>query len=158
MSIKDDPKGYIIRKTRVSSGGCWEWQGCLNYNGYGVVGRNNYTVKTRAHQIAYIAYKGEYDKRLLICHTCNNSKCCNPEHLYAGTLKQNMTDRDKSGTTAKGERHGRSKLLESQVKEILSLKGVLSERKLAVRYGVSNTAIGYILRHKNWSKLYATRN
>ena len=29
--------------------------------------------------------------RILLCHACNNEKCSNPNHLYWGTDKENIT-------------------------------------------------------------------
>ena len=29
--------------------------------------------------------------RILLCHACNNDKCSNPNHLYWGTDKENIT-------------------------------------------------------------------
>jgi hypothetical protein len=34
-------------------------------------------------------YKGGIPDGLMICHACNNPPCINPNHLYAGTGKDN---------------------------------------------------------------------
>lgn len=36
---------------------------------------------------------GEFDKRILVCHKCDNSSCVNPEHLYLGDHQTNANDR-----------------------------------------------------------------
>ncbi len=43
-------------------------------------------------------------------HTCHNSRCINPEHLYLGTQLQNMQDRKAAGDYADGERNYNAKL------------------------------------------------
>ena len=30
--------------------------------------------------------------KIHVCHACNNGRCCNPNHLYWGTAKENYAD------------------------------------------------------------------
>lgn len=43
----------------------------------------------------------------LVCHTCNNSSCVNPSHLYIGDPQTNSDDKWVDGTMCEGERNGR---------------------------------------------------
>ena len=36
----------------------------------------------------------------VICHSCDTPGCCNPEHLWKGTYKQNSQDMAKKGRHA----------------------------------------------------------
>jgi len=68
---------------------CWIWKG-LFVKGYGVL---FFKKNIKAHRFSYLIHKGELMKGLLICHTCDNPSCVNPEHLYQGTYQDNMDDK-----------------------------------------------------------------
>jgi hypothetical protein len=74
---------------------CWEWQGALTKRGYGKIKEG---IKTFAvHRVAYTLYIGVIPKDFNICHKCDNPKCINPDHLFAGTQADNMKDKVKKG-------------------------------------------------------------
>lgn len=86
---------------------CWPWKG-RSSNGYG--GLNFRKKQWRASRMAYLIANGDFDRTLLVCHTCDNPICVNPAHLWLGTHQQNMADRDAKGRTARGDRHGKRKM------------------------------------------------
>lgn len=71
--------------------GCWEWTGSTHKFGYGEF-RSGYTFY-RAHRYSYELHHGEIEEGLGINHKCDNPKCVNPDHLYAGTQQQNNADK-----------------------------------------------------------------
>lgn len=79
---------YVDKK---SENECWEWKASLMIRGnYGQFRHNNKTLKS--HRISYELSFGQIPNGKMICHKCGNSKCCNPNHLYAGTAKENWHD------------------------------------------------------------------
>lgn len=70
---------------------CIEWQAALNVGGYG---RFEYLGKSRiAHRwIFQQLNEVELKRKELVCHTCDNPRCVNPEHLFLGDNSANMRD------------------------------------------------------------------
>lgn len=73
---------------------CWEWNGFISAQGYGRIIVNN--VNRLAHRMMYLLYVSDPGK-LLVCHKCDNPKCVNPNHLFLGTMIDNINDRTKKG-------------------------------------------------------------
>lgn len=72
---------------------CWLWTASTT-KGYGSFKYKN--IRT-AHRFSFFVHKGEIENGKLICHTCDNPKCVNPDHLYAGTVFDNANDRKQRG-------------------------------------------------------------
>ena len=128
---------------------CWLWMGSLQGKGYGQFWTGEYG--TTAHRFSWQMVNGDIPKGHEICHTCDVRICMNPDHLFSGTRADNMKDCINKGRTAKGEKHGRSKLKRPQIEEIkqLSLDGK-SQREIAEVFNVTQPNIGCILREETW--------
>lgn len=86
------------RLVKKSDEECWEWSG-NQCNGYGRILIDGKSFP--AHAVVLYLETGNWpDNTQVVCHKCDNKKCCNPNHLYIGTQKQNTIDRSKSGLTA----------------------------------------------------------
>lgn len=85
--------------------GCWVYSGACDRRGYGRpgIGVGVYESghpKTRryyAHRRSYEIHNGPIPKGMLVLHKCDNPPCCNPEHLYLGTDKDNSHDCARKG-------------------------------------------------------------
>jgi len=61
--------------------------------GFFVAGR---TRTFLAHRISYFLEHGEQPGEAL-CHRCDNHACIRPDHLFSGTLRNNVADRIGAG-------------------------------------------------------------
>ena len=149
------PKGIYNRKSEIdrfwskvdkkNDNDCWNWLGSKDKDGYGwfSLKENHKTIFAHRYS-ALLKYTDLQDK--LVRHTCDNSKCVNPNHLILGTPKDNSNDMIERNRSLKGELNPNSKLTNIQVKEILELYeiekgsyGILV--RLAEKYNVSKQII-----------------
>lgn len=103
---------------------------------------------------------GEIPEGYVVMHTCDNTKCINPEHLRVGTQSDNIKDMHNKGRYKRrkpwprGENAGRAKLTEEQVREIKRrLRNGETTRALAKEYGVGKSTIGSISSGENWKHI-----
>jgi len=108
----DSDKDVIIARTVKTGKGCLEWQGATRKGkapkfGYGHMQTYRYGNKRQTeyvHRIAYQEFIGEIPNEMLVMHTCDNPKCCNPDHLKLGSQAENMKDcRDKGRLRPRGK-------------------------------------------------------
>lgn len=87
-----------------------------------------------AHRLIYKLVIGPIDSSSqFVNHRCGNAGCINPNHLYLGTLAQNVRD-------AKWHRDARRRLSIQQIQEIEVSTKVY--KKLAMEFGVHEQTIG----------------
>lgn len=75
-----------IEKDTVTK--CHNWNGPMSRDGYGVFAYQGKS--TSVHRFAYERRKGKIPKGLTIDHLCRNTRCCNPDHLEAVSVKENV--------------------------------------------------------------------
>ena len=149
FSVVDTPLNRALFWDRVAqtagTESCWPWLSWLKgqYGGWNIGTLSGNSI--RAHRVAFYFSTGiDPIGNLNVLHTCDNPRCCNPAHLYAGSHKQNMADRTARGrlTTLKGEYANRAKLTDEKVVEIREgYKGGGTLKGLAKLYGVDHKAI-----------------
>lgn len=73
-------------KVVISDNGCWVWNGTRTSQGYGVIrrgGKRN-SRELHAHRVAYEKINGPIVPKMYVLHSCLNSACVRPHHLFLG--------------------------------------------------------------------------
>lgn len=154
--MKRDAPLRFWAKVRKGAG-CWEWTGAKT-RGRGVFRFNGRL--TLASRVAWELSVGKIPAGLSVLHRCDNPSCVKPVpdrrfpdgHLFTGTQKVNMADCASKGRIAimRGVLNGKSKLTEGAVAEIRRSYPMTSQTALARKYGVTQSAISYVLSGKVW--------
>lgn len=150
---KTDTLKERFERAVIKKDGCWEWYGPMYVNGYGNITFQNKRIL--AHRVSYLLHKGAVEDHLLICHTCDNRVCTNPEHLFKGTHKDNLSDMAQKGRSSRGQKNGRSKLSDADVKiikKMIKSKKFL-HRDIANKFSVCRPLISLIANNKNWKHI-----
>ncbi len=163
-------KCTVMDSIEEKENGCWEWKKGKNHSGYGIFknldDRNqksgNKMRVILAHRASYIIHKGEIPEGKFVCHSCDNRACCNPDHLWVGTPKQNAVDALKKGRLSvenltfrltKGGKSPSSKLENHipSIRERIEKNERIAE--IAESYGVTAQAIYSIKNRKTWGDI-----
>ena len=105
--------------------------------------------KILIHRYMYEKHYGKIPDGFNVCHKCDTPSCCNPEHLFLGTQKDNIQDAIKKGRIHSGEKINSSKLTISDVIVIRGLEN-LTQRQMANIYSVTIRTIRSIRNRETW--------
>lgn len=144
---------FLYEEKVIRKEGCWDWKGHFDKNGYSQVhGYNGKRyVPLKAHRVSYEIHKGEIPKGKVVCHSCDNPRCTNPDHLWIGTSKENSEDEVKKGRSSKGEDRYNARFREEDIREIRKrLNDGVTQTRIAKDYGVHLMTINFIAQGKTW--------
>lgn len=134
---------------------CWIWKPSrdsdYDYGSYGIRRGGVWTIY-RTNRLALFIKTGLQGESAR--HSCNNTKCCNPNHLSWGSHFDNMQDKVDSNRQhiPSGTDNGRAILQES---DIISIReefklGKVTKVQLGLKYGVTDSNIRRIIQRKTW--------
>jgi len=146
------PEKWIQSAITSGTDDCLIWPFGTTGNGYPKVGGGKDT--RMVHRVVCEAVHGApTGERGEAAHNCGTALCCNPRHLRWATRAENLADRIEHGTSNRGERCGTAKLDRAKIAEIRALKGKMSQRMVAAKYGISQSHVSLIHRGKTWAWL-----
>lgn len=138
--------------------GCWLWMAGMFRNKYGQIftaeGEPGY-----AHRVSWELHRGEIPKGLCVLHKCDTRPCVNPDHLFLGTLDDNMKDAARKGRMKKRYNlglipHGGSLTLEDV--RFIRANPDMCAGCLAKQFGVEYRAIVHVREGKTWKNVPQT--
>jgi len=140
---------------------CWEWTAFKDKDGYGKLSLRERNRKSYgAHRFSYELH---HDIILLpeqmVCHTCDNPPCVNPNHLVLGDAKLNKQDSVNKNRHSYGSIHGNSVLTEEIIQEMIIKiynKEFTNVNQIASHYLIDRTVISGILTGKSWTHVTNT--
>lgn len=147
----------FAEKCRPRESGCVEWTGGTTTKGYGLF---HFDGRMRpAHRWAYEQAHGPVGAEIDVCHHCDNPRCVNLDHLFAGTRLDNMRDAKAKGRTSRkprnvGESHPRASL---KTKDVLQMREWHAAgwpmRHLSDTFGVSFAQVSRIVHRLSWAHI-----
>ena len=138
---------------KVSSpDGCWLWTAGVSSMGYGQINQGGkHGTHIAAHKLSWQLVNGPRPDNLFLCHTCDNRRCVNPDHLFLGTQKDNIQDAVRKGRKPHGEGHPLARWTERDIIEMFAMqKRGAKQSEIARRFGTAQSNINIILTRKAW--------
>lgn len=155
--LRNSAERFWSKVDKTEATGCWPWLGAKDQHGYGnfKVGRQ----VTKAHRVAFALHSGVWPDALMVCHSCDNPQCCNPDHLWTGTNQDNQIDcvtkgRKPRPTHCDGESNPHAKLNKDQAMQIIDyIASGFNNKRIAEKFGVTHSMVSRIRLGLSWPEL-----
>lgn len=144
----------MVRRGRPDE--CWPWTGHITKLGYGCTHwyENNRRVTRHAHQGVWRLTNGPIPSGLCVLHRCDNRACCNPAHLWLGTVGDNNRDRHAKRRDARSFGNGMARLTPEACDKIKGLAHQGMKRAAIARtLGLKWNVVGRFLAGKTYAEV-----
>lgn len=135
---------HLINNYYINPHGCWIHRNKPKKDGYVLLRRHIRSKKIHdsylAHRLSYALYKGYVPDGMQVLHTCDVPPCINPDHLFLGTITDNMRDMS-------NKKRGLNQLTEDDIAFICILRDKgWSQEKIGKYVGVNQVTVSRYLR------------
>lgn len=151
---EEDQKRMWSKINKRGPDECWPWIGWRDPKGYGRF--HKWKTPILANRVMFAIHNGFAREGWMVCHSCDNSGCVNPAHLFEGTVLDNNKDCLKKQRNVSGERHNFAKLTEAQVigmRRNWSINPRSTWAEIAIEYGISAKMAKFIILRRNWRRV-----
>lgn len=136
---------YILDRVVVAENGCWLWTGSYSGNGRPRICHDK--KQYSASRVSFEVFKKEKLGDRLACHSCDDERCVNPDHLWAGTHDQNMVDMVQ-------KQRSKSSLSDVAVLQLMKMReSGITYRECGEEFEVSPYVVYQIIKGKNFKHL-----
>jgi len=152
--FQDDWGRMQSRMSGPDENGCILWMAARDWNGYGIGWLNK--KQGRITRILWEKERGPIPEGMQVCHKCDNPPCCNLDHLFLGTARENSDDKRAKRRESRGESGNRGGLVSGQVVKARQLRkqGMsCSEILSALNLPCSESHVACITNGKSWSHI-----
>lgn len=155
--MAENPKDILMRNVKTNEAtGCWNWTGRIFKRGTGYGQFKSVMIRATpiaAHRASWIIHNGPIaSSKILVRHRCDNSLCCNPDHLELGSYKQNMEDCISRGRISKGCGRHNTKMTPAKVKHLRIMRAEgASLSQIASNFGFSKSTAHRIVTGQSWA-------
>lgn len=158
MTLDDIETVEQIKLQCTEEGDCWIWDGDRKNGRTPTIYLGGKLCSVR--RVVAEATGLELGRKLLATNTCNDQRCVAPHHIVAMTQKglqkrsaEVLKHQSSMSRLIKLRNTKRATLNMQTARAIRAQEGLKTNRALAKEYGVCETQIGRIMKHKVWREL-----